>query len=106
MRAPGVDTGFFFAPRPPQLPYRAEHDRGGASPTARLDGGGHDRATMVCGFLGLDARPFNPLLAALPRVLQVSGSTLGPDSWVTTFMRAVVVESNRGARAARRCSSG
>ena len=49
---------------------------------------------MVCGFLGLDTRPFNPLLAALPRVLRIPGSTLGADSWVTTFMRAVVAESN------------
>jgi AraC-like DNA-binding protein len=63
--------------------------------TAQLDGGGRERATLVCGFLGLDARPFNPLLAALPRVLQVPGSALGPDSWVTTFMRAVVTESNQ-----------
>ncbi len=32
-------------------------------------GGGPDRAHVVCGFLGLDARPFNPLLAALPRFI-------------------------------------
>jgi AraC-like DNA-binding protein len=63
--------------------------------TARLDGGGRDRTTLVCGFLGLDAKPFNPLLAALPRVLQVPGSTLGVDSWVTTFLSAVVTESNQ-----------
>src|SRR4029079_13371321 len=35
--------------------------------TARLDGGGTEHATVVCGFLGCDERPFNPLLAALPR---------------------------------------
>jgi transcriptional regulator GlxA family with amidase domain len=58
-----------------------------------LAGSDPDRATVVCGFLGLDARPFNPLLAALPRVLRVPGSTLGADSWVTTFMRTVVAES-------------
>ena len=68
MRAPSVDTSFFFSPRPPQLPY-ALSMQGRRDPTARLDGGGRDRATVVCGFLGLDARPFNPLLAALPRVL-------------------------------------
>ena len=39
----------------------------------RLDGGGAERARVTCGFLGLDARPFNPLLAALPRVLHVPG---------------------------------
>ena len=93
MRAPRNDTSFFFSPRPPQLPY-ALSMQGSEITTARLDGGGRDRATIVCGFLGLDAKPFNPLLAALPRVLQVPGSTLGADSWVTTFLRAVVAESN------------
>ena len=31
-----------------------------------LGGGGPDRTRIVCGFLGCDERPFNPLLAALP----------------------------------------
>jgi AraC-like DNA-binding protein len=94
MRAPRVDRDFYFAPRPPQLPF-ALSLRGSELTTARLDGGGRDRATIVCGFLGLDARPFNPLLAALPRVLHVPGTTLGPDSWVASFLRAAVVESNQ-----------
>lgn len=96
MRAPRQGKEVYFAPRPPQLPY-AISLRGSeiTATTARLDGGGRDRATIVCGFLGLDARPFNPLLAALPRVLHVSGAALGPDSWVASFLRAAVVESNQ-----------
>jgi AraC-like DNA-binding protein len=94
IRAPRVDNSVYFAPRPPQLPY-ALSMKGAEITTARLDGGGGDRATIVCGYLGLDARPFNPLLAALPRVLHVPGRTLGADSWVVTFMRAVVTESNQ-----------
>ena len=94
MRPHRVDKGIFFAPRPPQLPY-ALSLRGSEITTARLDGGGGDRSILVCGFLGLDARPFNPLLAALPRTLHVSGATLGPDSWVASFLRAAVVESNQ-----------
>lgn len=94
MRAPRADKEVYFAPRPPQLPY-ALSLRGSEVTTARLDGGGRDRATIVCGFLGLDARPFNPLLAALPRVLHVSSATLGLDSWVASFLRAAVVESNQ-----------
>lgn len=93
LRAPSVDKDVYFAPRPRQLPYDLTM-REAALTLGRLDGAGQDKATIVCGFLGLDARPFNPLLAALPRVLKVSGSTLGPDSWVTTFLRAVVTESN------------
>ncbi|MEX2128169.1 MAG: AraC family transcriptional regulator [Xanthobacteraceae bacterium] len=34
-------------------------------------GGGPERARLVCGFLGCDARPFNPLLATLPRFMHV-----------------------------------
>jgi len=100
MRAPAVDNRFYFAPRPPQLPYALAVDETGTAPapritTARLDGGGPERATIVCGFLGLDAQPFNPLLAALPRVLRVPGGALGSGSWVTTFLQAVVAESNQ-----------
>jgi len=94
LRAPRVDKSLYFSPRPPQLPYSLSM-REAEITTARLDGGGRDRSTIVCGFLGLDATPFNPLLAALPRVLRVPGSTLGTDSWVTTFLRVVVAESNQ-----------
>jgi AraC-like DNA-binding protein len=94
MRVPNVDRGVYFAPRPPQLPYSLSMS-GSEVSTARLDGGGRDRTTIVCGFLGVDARPFNPLLASLPRVLHVSGSKLGAESWVATFLRAAVAESNQ-----------
>ncbi len=38
-----------------------------------------EAAHLVCGFLGCDVRPYNPLLAALPRVIHVrdSGGALG-----------------------------
>lgn len=36
------------------------------------DEGESCRLNMVCGFLGCDTRPFNPLLATLPRLLRVS----------------------------------
>jgi len=31
-------------------------------------GGGAERAQVICGFLGCDVRPFNPVIEALPRV--------------------------------------
>ncbi len=34
-------------------------------------GGGPEQAQFVCGFLGCDVRPFNPLLATLPRLLHM-----------------------------------
>jgi AraC-like DNA-binding protein len=94
MRSARTAKEFLFLPPPPQLPS-AISLRGSEVTTAHLDGGGRDHATIVCGFLGLDASPYNPLLAALPRVLHVSGATLGPDSWVASFLRAAVVESNQ-----------
>ena len=42
-----------------------------------LAGGGPDGARIVCGFLGCDARPFNPLLSALPRVIHLPASREG-----------------------------
>ena len=93
IRATSVSTALFFSQRPPQLPYALSVKDADLTMT-HLDDDQRDCATVVCGFLGLDARPFNPLLAALPRVLRISGSTLGEDSWVMTLMRAVVTETN------------
>jgi AraC-like DNA-binding protein len=42
-----------------------------------LLGGGPQGARLVCGFLGCDARPFNPFLAALPRVVHLDGARAG-----------------------------
>jgi AraC-like DNA-binding protein len=94
LRPPRLDRELYFAPRPPQLPYALSLGRSELT-TARLDGGGRDRTTIVCGFLGLDARPFNPLLAALPRVLHVPGDTLGRRTWIASLLEAAVVESNQ-----------
>jgi len=93
LRAKNVDPGVFFTPRPPQLPFALNMNDEGDM-TALLDGGGRDKTTIVCGFLGCDARPFNPLLAALPRIIQMRGLAQ-ESSWVGTFLRSVVEESNR-----------
>jgi AraC-like DNA-binding protein len=39
---------------------------GNAPPVVVEGGGGPERADLVCGFLGCDLRPFNPVLDALP----------------------------------------
>lgn len=56
-------------------------------------GTGSSDVTFVCGFLGCDARPFNPLLAALPRCLHVPG---GAGGWLSEFPRQAVAESRLG----------
>jgi AraC-like DNA-binding protein len=57
-----------------------------------IGGGGSDRAELICGFLGCDARPFNPLLSALPRVIHVRG-TGASDSVLHRLMCLAVTES-------------
>ena len=57
-----------------------------------LDGGGRERTGVICGFLGCDARPFNPLLSALPRVLHVR--SLGQsDGMLRSFVELALSES-------------
>jgi AraC-like DNA-binding protein len=44
----------------------------GKSPSTMVEGGnGPDTTQFICGFLGCDLRPFNPVLQALPRMLRV-----------------------------------
>jgi AraC-like DNA-binding protein len=62
------------------------------SETVYLGDSGHN-TTFVCGFLGCDLRPFNPLLAALPRRLHARGVATG---WLATLSDQVVSESRAG----------
>ena len=44
----------------------------GTAPSIVVEGGGGpERADLVCGFLGCDVRPFNPVLAALPQLVHL-----------------------------------
>ena len=45
---------------------------------------------LVCGYLGCDGRPFNPLLAALPRVIHVNGCAGGA---IGTFVQFAIDEA-------------
>jgi AraC-like DNA-binding protein len=81
--APGMrgtpDIALYRPPSDGQLPF-----------TMSMGNTHADPAHVVCGFLGCDARPFNPLLAALPRVIRVSdraGGALG------AFVQFAVAES-------------
>jgi len=67
--------------------------------TVRVHGGGRERVELICGFLGCDLRPFNPLLATLPRVIHVR-SQPDDDGIIAQFIRIGVAES-----AARRAGS-
>jgi AraC-like DNA-binding protein len=53
---------------------------------------------FVCGFLGCDARPFNPLLTALPRVILVSGHASGALASYVQFALAESKEPRMGGQ--------
>jgi AraC-like DNA-binding protein len=79
----------------PKAPPRAAFDVRTIPPIVEWpyrigDATGPDRLGLICGFLGCDVRPFNPLLAALPRTMVVSG---GRDGWLGQFTRFAVAEA-------------
>ncbi|WP_162409176.1 AraC family transcriptional regulator [Acuticoccus sediminis] len=57
---------------------------------------GRDRtARILCGFLGCDVTPFNPLIAALPRMVHVPGAYgRTEDDLLPQLIRATVREAN------------
>jgi AraC-like DNA-binding protein len=55
-------------------------------------GGGSERTRFVCGYLGCDARPFNPLLAVLPDMLCVRKPVDGNGGWVTDLLQLALAE--------------
>jgi AraC-like DNA-binding protein len=58
----------------------------------RQHGGSQQRAEVICGFLACDARPFNPLLATLPRTIHVRPQP-GDDGVIGQFVRLALAES-------------
>jgi len=57
-----------------------------------IDGGGAERTHLVCGFLGCDPRPFNPLLEALPPILHLRAPA--QNNWLEGFMRFALMEGS------------
>lgn len=55
--------------------------------------GGDDPARFICGFLGCDLSPFNPLISALPRMLHVNDSDGGGDGRLGRLMEMTLQES-------------
>jgi AraC-like DNA-binding protein len=56
-------------------------------------GGGPEWAQFVCGFLGCDARPFNPLLESLPRLLHVKRPGGDPNDLLDRLIDLTLVEA-------------
>jgi hypothetical protein len=61
-----------------------------------LGGGGSERCRLICGFLGCDERPYNPLLAALPPVIHLpTAEKHGSSGWLGTLVHIAINESGR-----------
>lgn len=88
MRAPANVPGY-FQNKVDQLPFILHFD-GAESPHPMSADDGSD-ATLVCGFLGCDVRPFNPLIGTLPRLMHLR--TAENQGWTAEFMRQAVAES-------------
>jgi AraC-like DNA-binding protein len=82
VEAPGTAAGMLSS-----LPERCS--------MLRIGGQGGHRTTFVCGFLGCDIRPYNPIVSGLPRFMHARGVA---DGWLSELPRQVVTES-RLARA-------
>ena len=85
MRAdPRVDGYFERSSARPPFTFSLD---GGKSP----GDGAPEEASLVCGFLGCDLRPFNPLVATLPRMLHLKGGEA--EGWTVQFMKHAATES-------------
>jgi AraC-like DNA-binding protein len=78
------NMAMYYSPIDQQLPFTVLHG-----------GGGPERTHFICGYLGCDARPFNPLLAALPPMLCARRLANG-GGWVTDLFLHAMMEGRSG----------
>jgi len=82
MRAETPTRGALDAATAGELPF-----------TLNYGADGTPSANLVCGYLACDARPFNPLLENLPRVIKAGAPRADDASWLGQFIRLAVMES-------------
>jgi AraC-like DNA-binding protein len=62
---------------------------------SREGGGGEPHSEFVCGFLGCDMQPFNPVLSTLPRLLRVRRTCSTRDDLLSHLMALTLAEARR-----------
>jgi AraC-like DNA-binding protein len=93
--APGVEpirrtAEWVFATRKEPKPMPISYHHGVVEPGTAMPAG--EASTIaICGFLGCDLRPFNPLLAALPRILHLPAQRAS--GWIARVMDQAAAES-------------
>lgn len=89
MRADPV-VALYYETKIDQLPFRFAYE--GTDGPRPVPPGHVGLTTIVCGFLSCDLRPFNPLVATLPRMLHLHGGEGG--GWIAQFLQQAVAESH------------
>lgn len=92
MRAEYDDNDWVFATRNDPKPIPVTYHRGVLRPGA-MTPADEANTVVVCGFIGCDLRPFNPLIEALPRLLHLSAGGVG--AWVAPVLHQAVSESRQ-----------
>lgn len=76
--------------------------RAARPPSIRVGGDGPDSTRVLCGFLGCDARPFNPALATLPRMVHLRRSA-GPSADRLGHLIEFALAESREQRSGGQC---
>lgn len=90
LRAQRNASDWVFATRHDPKPIPVTYHRGVSHPGAVIPPEGVT-AAAVCGFIGCDLRPCNPLIEALPRLLHLPAGAVG--AWVAPMLEQAVCES-------------
>jgi AraC-like DNA-binding protein len=94
------------ASAPPDAVLQFFRDMAAASAPLEVTegGGGPERAQIVCGFLGCDLRPFNPVIEALPRALFLRRRASSAAGDRLSRLVDLALAESRERRAGSRCA--
>lgn len=69
----------------------------GLSPPYYIEqfGGGPEITRMMCGFIGCDVMPFNPVIQALPRMIHIPHGYASEDGWLGSLIKAIMQEGRK-----------
>jgi AraC-like DNA-binding protein len=90
MRAKSDQSNWEYLTRNDPKPI-AVSVHGGVSRPGSLLPDDEARSVLVCGFITCDVKPFNPLVASLPRLMHLRTGGLGP--WTVDLLDQAVAES-------------
>jgi AraC-like DNA-binding protein len=90
--APSLRSG---ESRESSLAFFQQMAAGMLPPVVKSGAGGQSTMNMICGFLGCDADPFNPLVATLPPVLRIPRPAEGAEDRLSHLVDFAVAESKR-----------